>query len=265
MKEKHNRRPMFVLVLGLVALALLGSLWAWRAREGCGTCGGVRDLAGGSSLAKVGAAYYAILLVAGAAFGPTRFLFGGILLASAAHLALLLLLIQRGVLCPPCIVTGLAAIAGAILSFVIDPSNLARAGVLMPLGAIGAHLALFWAGGIMSPILASSGNALPEPESIRTHPPRVGVARMTVFSRAGCPYCVELEEKVVPELQREFGKRLDIFREEAPGGIPTPTIVIGGAKGTVFPGLPPVEDLKAALRSAIEGERHEQALLPESR
>ena len=117
----------------------------------------------------------------------------------------------------------------------------------------------------MTPVLANPGPSFSEPPSIRAHPPRAGAARMTVFSRAGCRYCIELEEKVIPQLRHEFGDRLDVYREEAPGGLPTPTIVIGGAKGIVFPGLPPVEDLKVALRSAIEGERHDETVLSESR
>jgi hypothetical protein len=265
MEEKRKRRSFFALLLGLVGLALLGALWAWRAREGCGACGAARDLSGGGSLAPVGAVTYAILLASGALFGPSRFLFGGLLLAAGVHLALFLVLVQRGVFCAPCILTGLAAIVAAVLSFVIDPTNLARAGFLIPAGAVAAPMALFWAGGIMTPTLARSNHALYEAPSLREHPARSGGVRMTVYGRAGCPYCVELEEHVIPELRREFGERLDVFGEEAPAGIPTPTIVIGGAKGTVFPGLPPIEDLKTALRSAIEGERHEQALPPESR
>ncbi len=261
MEANRHRRTLFIAVVALVAIALLGSIWAWIAGQSCGSCGGARDLAGGTSLAPIGAAYYAALLAAGALFGPSRILFGGILLAAAAHVALLLLLIQRGVFCAPCVVTGLGAIAAAVVSFIIDPANLGRAGVLVPAGAIGAHLALFFAGGIMTPTLASAGSVLSEPEIARAHPERVGTVQMTVFSRAGCPYCVELEEKVLPQLRREFGDRLDIAREEAPGGIPTPTIVIGGAKGIVFPGLPPVDELRLALRRAMGGERHEPTVL----
>jgi len=265
MEANRNRRLLFIAVVGLVAIAFLGSIWAWTAGRSCGTCGVARDLAGGASLAPIGAAYYAALLAAGALFGPSRILFGGILVAAAAHVALLLLLIQRGVFCAPCVVTGLGATAAAVLSFFIDPANLGRAGFLVPAGAIGAHLILFFAGGIMTPSLASAGSALSLPEMAGMRPEQEGVVQMTVFSRAGCPYCVELEEKVLPELRREFGHRLDIAREEAPGGIPTPTIVIGGAKGIVFPGLPPVDDLKSALRRAMGGERHEPTVLSQSR
>ena len=163
--------------------------------------------------------------------------------------------------CAPCIATGLAAIAAAVVSFIIDPANLGRAGYLVPAGAIGAHLVLFWSGGIMAPTQASAGSGLSEPEIARTRPRREGAVQMTVFSRAGCRYCAQLEEEVLPELRREFGNRLDVALEEAPGGIPTPTIVIRGAQGTVFPGLPPVDELKSALRRAMGGERHEPTVL----
>jgi hypothetical protein len=261
MEENRNRRVTFALLMGLVGIALIGAIWAWTTRESCGNCSSLRDVAGKTTLAPVGAAYYAVLVMAGAIFGQSRFLQRGVILAAAAHLALLLLLVQRGVFCAPCVVTGLAAIGAAALCFVIDPTNMARAGILMPMGAIGAHLAIFLAGGVHVPALAGPEPAVAQAQSGRLHPPAAGKARMTVFSRAGCPYCTELEEKVIPELRRDFGDRLDVHREEAPGGIPTPTIVIAGARGTVFPGLPPTDELKAALWSALGGERHEPSML----
>lgn len=261
MDAKRHQRVTFTLLLGLVIVALAGAIWAWTARESCGSCRSLHDVAGRTLLAPVGAAYYAVLVLAGAIFGQSRFLQGGVILAAAAHLALLLLLIQRGVFCAPCVVTGMAAIGAAALCFVIDPSNMTRAGILMPMGAIGAHLAIFLAGGLRVHVLAGSENAVAQVETGRLHPPEAGKARMTVFGRAGCPYCTELEEKVIPELRRDFGDQLDVHREEAPGGIPTPTIVIAGARGTVFPGLPPTDELKAALWSAIGGKRHEPSVL----
>jgi hypothetical protein len=261
MDKKDNRKRLYIGVLALVAIALLGAIWAWATRESCASCQGVRDLVKGTSLAPAGAMYYAVLFVAGAVFGPSRFLFGGVLVAAAAHLALLLLLIQRGIFCAPCVATGLAAITAAALSFVIDPLNFSRAGILVPVGAIGAHLALFWAGGIMTPTLVTAEGGNPEARLDEGQPPRAGMARVTVYSRRGCPYCVELEEKVLPELRREFGNRLDLHLEDAAAGMPTPTIVIAGAKGVVFPGLPPVRELRAAIQDAIGGESHEPPVL----
>jgi hypothetical protein len=265
MTENRNRRVIFGLVLGLLLVALVGAVWAWTSGEGCGSCSSLREVAGRTSLAPIGVAYYAVLVLTGVFFGQSTFLFGGVILAAAAHLALLLLLIQRGVFCPPCMLAGLTAIGAAVLTFTIDPPSLARAGILMPIGAIGAHLAIFLAGGVRVPAMAGPGNAVAQVESGRMRPPEAGKARMTVFSRTGCPYCTELEEKVIPQLRREFGDRLQVHREEAPGGIPTPTIVIAGVRGTVFPGLPPTDELRSALWSAIGGERHESSVLSQSR
>ena len=117
----------------------------------------------------------------------------------------------------------------------------------------------------MVPALAGSSDAIAQAQPDRGNPPGPGSARMTVLSRTGCPYCAELEEKVIPVLRRDFGARLVVRREEAPGGIPTPTIIIAGVKGTVFPGLPPVDELRAALRSAIGGEQYEPSVLSQSR
>lgn len=265
MDRTPSRTTLFRVVLALMAVAVGGAVWAWITREGCGSCGGVRDVTARLPLAPAGAAYYTVLLIAGALLGPSRFLFGGVILAGAAHLALLLLLIQRGVFCFPCVVTGLAALAATVISFVIDPENLARGGLLIPAGAMGAHLALFWAGGVMAPNLATPGDSNHQIDTVRARTQDLGKVEMTVFGRAGCPYCIELDERVLPLLQREFGERLRVNHEEASPGLPTPTIVIPGPGGTVFPGLPPLEELRAALRRALMGADHEPSVLSKSR
>src|SRR5947207_3228041 len=100
--KTKKEKILFGALLGLLAVALAGSVWAWTREGQCGSCGGRQDLAGGHSLAPLGVSLYAGLLTLGAFFGRSKILFSGLLLAASAHAVLLVLLTDRGVFCGPC-------------------------------------------------------------------------------------------------------------------------------------------------------------------
>lgn len=262
---------LFGALLGLIAVALGGSLWAWFDASECGACSGARELLGGRSLAPIGAGFYGILLMVGAFFGRSRLFFSALLVAASAHVVLLLFLHQRGIVCPPCILVGGAAIAGAALSCWADTDNFARGSVLLPIGAVLSQAALLATASFQAPGSTSGMAALPEARLEAHTAATPGTARLLIYSRAGCRYCDELEEDVLPELLREFSGRLEVDREQASPSLPTPTIVVSGAAKTVFPGLPPVARLREAILRAFgrDGEKleldHESSMLPKPR
>lgn len=260
--KTENQRFLFIGILVLVGAALAGSLWAWLGVGSCGSCGSARELLGGRSLAPIGVAFYGALMVAGLAFGRSRIFFSALLLAAATHAVLLLSLVQHEVLCWPCILIGASAILGAALSFWADADNLGLGSVLLPIGAVVAHTALF-AMGLLRPVgIDDVVAAIPTPERSTKAEAREGNARLLVFTRSGCRYCDEFEQDVLPKLLREFSGRLDVSREPAPASLPTPTIVISGQERSVFPGLPPVERLRDAILRALGKGTHESSMLP---
>lgn len=267
-----NKRS-FGALLGLLALACAGSLWAWLGGSGCDACSSVRDFFPGSrSLAPLGTLFYGTLLAWGVLRGGSRLFYGSLMLAASAHLVLLVALYDRGIACAPCLLVGGAAILAAGLSMKVDRENLARGSVLLPLGALLTQ-ALFFS------LTEPGPRGLPESftRSLRAESPppeSPSQAELLVFSRAGCRYCEEFEEDFLPKLQERFGDRLALRRERAPAGLPTPTFVIQGliqgAQRRVFPGLPPLEELQAAIEAALPKKNqnevnHETSLLPESR
>lgn len=263
--KTRKGKILFSTILGLVATALGGALWAWLGAPDCGSCGGTRQLLGGLTLAPLGAGFYGVLLALGAAFGGSRLFFSGLLVAASAHVVLLFALYQHGVFCGPCILAGGAAILGAAFSFWADPDNLARGSVLLPVGAVLSHAAVFAMGFLRPPGMDEAIATLPPPTLEAKTEAKPGMARLLVFTREGCRYCDLFEQDVLPDLLREFSGRLGVSREQAPASLPTPTIVISGEERTVFPGLPPVAQLRDAILRALGKGNHESSMLPKPR
>ncbi len=263
--KNRKDKILFSVMLGLVAIALGGSLWAWIGAATCGACAGARDLLGGVSLAPLGAIFYGVLLALGIFIGRARLFFSGLLLASAAHAVLLILLYQRGVFCSPCLLVGGSVVLGAALSFWADADNLARGSVLLPVGAIFTHAAIFAIGFLQPHGQDVAVASLPRPHTEAKDAAKPGTARLLVYTRSGCRYCDEFEDQVLPELLREFSGRLEVGREQAPASLPTPTIVISGLERTVFPGLPPIAQLRDAILRALGKVNHESSMLQKPR
>jgi len=254
--ETPRARLLFGILLGLQAAALGGSAWAWARTAPCGSCASAADLAGGGSLAPLGVSVYGGLLALGVFFGRSKLHYAGILLAASVQAALLFRLAERGLFCGPCVLAGSAAVLAGALCLFLDPDNLARGSVILPIGATLAHLALFLLAAFPVPReLATSGAVSPSQAPAESPPPAPaaspGTAQLLVFTRPGCRYCEELEESVLPELLLEFPGRLSVLRRPAPAGLPSPTLVVSGAVRAVFPGLPPTSDLREAVVRAL--------------
>ena len=97
-------------------------------------------------------------------------------------------------------------------------------------------------------------------EELTAAPVERGKARMVIYTRPDCGYCMELERDVLPEITRAYGARLLVERRSAESlpGIPTPTLILRGAeKRRMFPGLPSREELRRAIETVM-GEDHDR-------
>jgi hypothetical protein len=226
--------------LGLVALEL--ALATVAAVGSCSSCG--RAPIGAVPLAAwAGIAWYGAILLAGLA-GARRAAFWGALVAAGAHVALVATLVSSGRYCTPCFIAGAAAVGLVIATLKADGENFGRLAKAMAAGAILAQVALV--GGPLLEKRAVEGVLMQEEAR------ESGVVRLVVFERADCPYCDTFERDVLPAAERAVG-RLDVERRDASDRpeLPTPTVVVSGAGGReVFPGLPTVEMLVEAVRSA---------------
>lgn len=246
------------LLMGSLAVALLGAVWAYFGASGCGSCSRAGELLGGKNLAGAGLLYYSTLFALALALGPSLLVYSGVLVAAGVHAGLVAILIHQGIACPPCILTAVAAgvaLGGAIAC---DPGNTTRATLVAP-GAALAIQAWLFLGGVL-PTHAESHARLEEvaESDLAQAPVAPGKVKMVVYTRPDCGYCMELERDVLPPLENGLGGRLDVERrraEELPG-IPTPTIILSGAGGRrLFPGLPPTADLRLAIETLMEGRR----------
>ena len=105
-------------------------------------------------------------------------------------------------------------------------------------------------------------------EEFTSPPVEPGRARMVVYTRPDCGYCMELERDILPGLTRDFGSGLVVERRsaEALPGIPTTTILLSGFdRRRFFPGLPPEADLRAAIENVMGDDHGRETVLEKSR
>src|SRR5436190_5542510 len=173
-------KKLWGLFLAFLGVALGAATWSWVLPAGCGSCDGASAVLGGTSLAPMGAAYYSIILGVAILLGPCTFAFSGAAVAATVHAILLFLLLKRGVFCPPCIVAGLAAIGGMILSFFMDAGNIGRASVILPIAAFASHLVLF-ASGVVAPRIPPAEPSAAVRRDLPANPdPQAGRAKMVI-------------------------------------------------------------------------------------
>ena len=188
----------------------------------------------GLPLAWIGAGFYAVM---GAAAllrrdPPVRFMAQW---AFAIHLWLVVAMIRRDSICPLCIAAAAGAVALMALSIAGDARPFWRwilefACILVVAAAASAHL---------------------EPAA---RPPQVlaSATQCVIYRNAHCPYCLQLENQVLPEVRRRAGEFQVVFLDASEYEFVrvTPTVLVRGPKGQkVFEGLPAADDLVKTLSS----------------
>lgn len=207
-------------------------LWS----DGCGAC-----RTSGTWLALAGFALYASLLAASLARGPSPLVFGGAFFAAGVHAVLALHLWIGEMGCALCGAAATGAAALAALAVACDRGSLARGAAVLPWGLLAAVAATGW----------------PRPATAVAAPPEGTSVRLTVFTQDDCPYCEELRDRILPDIEHEFGARLRVVWRPAadlPAIRKTPTLVVAPDRNTrggrVFEGLPAATALREAIRDA---------------
>lgn len=237
-----------VIVAGLALEVVIALVATWvKASGSCGSCGGSSIV--GTLIGAAGAAFYTALLGMALWLGPTALLFVGILAGFVVHAALLFLMLSGQPLCPPCIMACGVSTVLFLASMLYDSANLRRAAYVLPIAAV-----LFQAGSSVYGLVKASALAEAYPEATTDAARRDGRVRLVIFEEPDCPYCRMLERDVLPEIEREFGPRLQVIRH--PGsdvpGIALPTVIVVGAEEEVFEGLPTRDLLRTAVTRALK-------------
>lgn len=191
----------------------------------------------GSWIAWAGLAGYVALVGVALRRGPNRLLFAGVFFAFGVH-SLLVVRMAQDRWCWICAVAAANSVLLAVLAILLDRANLKLAGFALPWSAV--------------ILLVVPRSATPQ---VHVTEAREGV-RLVVLERAGCDYCRELRDRVLPRLEGEFGDRVEIrFRsaDDVPGVVRTPTLILTKrSQARVIDGLPPYEMLRDAVARALE-------------
>jgi hypothetical protein len=245
-------------LLGALMIALGCASWAAWGSPGCPSCDGAAEILRGRSLPTLGILYYSALLVCAGVCGPGLCLYSGIAIAAGVHGGLLAILLHSKLFCAPCIATGAAAMLALAAAIALEPQNAFRAGFILPGAALAVQSWVLVSGAMPAAAQPELGAQEQIREELSARPVERGKARMVIYTRPDCGYCLELERDVMPGITRAFGARLEVERRSAESlpGIPTPTLILRGSeKRRMFPGLPSREELHRAIETVM-GENH---------
>lgn len=213
------------------ALSGAAALMEWTGS--CSSCG-----AGRSSFAVAGFLGYGALLIWAQFRGPSRPFFAGIFIGFGVHLVLVANMVTAGLPCGLCIAAAIGSSLAVATSILADRGNLARFGMILP--------------GLILLAVFESRSVQPAARTSIEEAPSV---RIVVFTEPECPYCEELRSRVMPEILKEFGSRIQVLWRDAaelPAVRRTPTLILASGRrelqGRVIEGLPTVERLRGAIR-----------------
>lgn len=231
MSRSWKAIPVLLAVQAAIAVGAAALEWTYR----CGAC-----RVGGLSLGLVGAAFYLALFVSALLAGPAPLLFVAIFFGFGVHAMLVAQLLAAGLRCWLCFGAAGLSLALVALSVSHDRRNLGRVALVLPWPVL---LVLGW-------------NWSPKPAAaVAAEVTDTAAVRMVVFTQPDCSFCDELRERVMPEVEREFGPRLQVVyrpSSDLPAIRRTPTIVVSpgrrGQAARVIEGLPTVEMLRTAVR-----------------
>ena len=238
-------------MLAGLGLCLVLSLWVAVFSNTCPSCSRLAAAAGSLPLATVGAAAYALLLLA--AWLPLPSVLGaGLFFAAGAHVFLISLLARSRLICGPCI-----GIAAGVWSVAL---LYAGAGAVAPAAAVATSLAGFAAAWMLIAYarkwltlqLHEGVCRIARQVAAEGPPAPAGQVRLVVYRRANCPVCIFFESVILPAIEEEFGDLVAIQpRDAGRERIPTPLIVVSGSICLTMARLS-TETGHAHLRRAIE-------------
>jgi hypothetical protein len=239
-----------VVTLGLV-IALGGSIWS--ALGHCKSCEGVNTALFGLPLGWLGVAFYTVTLCL--IIQRVPFVIFLLAFAAGVHAGLITVLIPSKTACLPCFTTAAGAWLAAGCAVIGLRPNLKKWTCIV-LGSIVFVSA--WTTQYMPAytrhvrIQATVNDALSLILQENQNRPTSGTAKLIVFERAGCKYCEQLKNDVLPIVSEQYQSILSIETRSTPEMKIVPiTIVLGHSKQWTQIGLVGPEKLNEAIGTVI--------------
>lgn len=202
----------------------------------CGACSRGPELP-----AILGLVGYTVLAIRHRIAGLSADVFSGILFGAGIHAALAAQMFLRGNLCGLCLAAAALSFTMAGISILVDRANVGRFAMMAP----GAAL-----------LVMTGWSPAPTP---RPQGSEAGVL-IQIYTQADCPYCESLRDEVMPDIEKEFGRRVKTeYRpaDELPGVRRTPTLILHPREGRspvrIIEGLPTLERLRGVIRDLETG------------
>ncbi len=233
-----------------VSIALAGSIWAMTAGKRCSTCQMASGMTGGLKLGRIGTAIYLVILFL--TFLPRSTPSAWALAAAVgSHLVLASLLLKNRMICRNCFLIATAAVVGSASAILADPSHNLSSLFAVPLGGVATFVAI----GISASAAARRGMLLAErllAEAVNENAPVAsGTVKIIVLYKPQCFACEFFKKSVLPELEKQFGGRMEVEHREAAPGTPAPTLLILGKTPQHFIGAAPAEAIAPTILMAL--------------
>lgn len=238
-----------------IVFSALASGWLAFFSGACPSCLRAAVQFGTMPLAQLGLAFYSAVLALDLSTRSPLTVTGLLMTAAGAHLYLIFLLARGKVRCLGCVCVGLSVFTATGLAFLQTyPASL----LLLPMA--GAGLAMTW----LTQHWASRLHATESRQSAiqlaaslqKEGPTEPRSARVTAYTRAGCPRCLFFDAVWRPAMLAEFGDRVQV--EKRPLGrakATPPVIVVQGSVTAVLTELPTdrgYDLLSAAVQAALD-------------
>ena len=227
-----SRGRLLLLILLSAQVCLCAALLVGEFVLPCGACS-----RGPNLLALLGLVLYGILAIRLRFSGLSEDVHFGILLAAGVHIALGVRMLIEGPFCILCATAAALSLAMVAVSSGLDRTHSGRLAALLPAAAFLVSIGSFAA--MQAPVVR----------------PLAKQVRIQVFTQPDCPYCETLERELMPEIQKEFGRRIATEYRSADDLASvrrTPTLILHGHGSSpamrVIEGLPTLERLRGVIR-----------------
>lgn len=180
-------------------------------------------------------------------FGPRKWTVAPIFFAAGVHSVLLYSLFKNEAFCANCFACAVCIFLAAIVAFKGQSARFIGLSVVA-----GLATCVITFSSLQTVFLALERQDAEKLIGFATWPKQTrGPLKVTIFAKDTCGRCKEFKRTQLVDMQREFGKQLDLEIKKPPGKIRLPSIVIGGEQPKLFVGKPTWNDLSAAIRVGL--------------